>query len=202
MKQEIIRENALGITNGTKFELKYRSDAKVLNKRNYLKKQGVSKEELPKMKEGGSNPSKKAYKHTIYTLVYDERGYFRQCTEEGGLILYPDTEKKNDGSTGFKESGYEKIRGMLYNKKEDDSGDEYVRFAIRKDRIKIGVEYTTDKAGKSVVDYEEIEPYLQESAKKGYESYNRQTSTGLQEIEILQLGFKLENIVSLKIVKE
>jgi len=197
MKKENIIAAAEQITNGTHFTLNYLKPADVLNLRNYLKSIGTPEEELPKMKEGGSKPSKVLYKRVVYSLDYDERDYFRQVREELGENLYPEK----------KESDYTHIRGAHHQKADKDGVvHDYIRFCIRKDRLQTQVKFTTDKKGKSEVTYKDIEKYLQMSARREYEHYNRQitpfVSTGHlpdANAEIIQMTLDADKVLSVKL---
>jgi hypothetical protein len=149
---------------------------------------------LPKMNEGGRNPIIKLYKISTYELIYDERDYFQQMLFEQAQNLYPTK----------KESDFRKIEGILYEK-SDDSSKLYIRFAIREDQIDTKSMYSSDKAGKSVKKYEDIEQYLNVSARRDYKCYNRQmgmTATGSPpKVKILQINFDVERILSIKVVK-
>jgi len=198
MKRENVIANAQEITNGTKFEVKYLKPADVYNKRNYLKNKGVPVEQLPPMKEGGALPSIVLYKRTTFTLNYDERPYFEQCLEEQAQNLNPVKQ----------ESDYTHVRGAHYQKVDPKTGEtkDYVRFCIRADRLETAVKYTTDKKGKSEVEYNDIVEFLQASARKDYECYNRQTdgitSTGKPAtVEIVQMTLDVDKILSVHFVQ-
>lgn len=190
-RQQVI-DIAQEITNGAQVKIVYEKPADVLCKRNFLKTQGVSKDKLPPMKEGGNEPSIVLTQHSEYEFAYDERNYFRQVLEEQAQNLNPVMPEL-----------YEKIRGIHYKKL--DSGKDFVRIATRRDRLEVVTQYA-DKDG-NTKQYRHIEKYLQESAKRDYESYNRQmdtvTSTGYApkpESEIKPLNFDVDKIISIEVV--
>ena len=215
MTEQQIIDMARAVVNGDTVVVKYRKPADVLNKRNHAKKHLIAdlevkhgrkgtkafeavwkeaKKTLPKMKEGGADPSIKLFKQSQFTWVYDQRDYFAQCLQEQHQNLYPTEE----------ESLYKKIRGILYERRSD--GKLFLRWAIREDRLDSQVSYSSDKAGNSVKSYEEIEDYLQEAAKAGYKSYNRQTdhvtSTGRKpDVKIVQMTLAIDRVKSVKVSK-
>lgn len=216
MDKNTILDLAYDVTNGDKIIIKYRKPAEVLTKRTFQNRQleaellkihrkgskpyeaalKEGKKSLIKVNEGGRDPVIKLYKISTYELVYDERDYFSQVLEEQIQNLYPTK----------KESEYKKVRGVLYEKAEgEDAGKQYVRFAIRADRIDTTSQYSSDKAGKSVKEYEDIEEYLKSGARRDYKCYNRQmtmTCTGkLPEVEIRQMTLEVDRILSLKVIK-
>ena len=216
MTRDKIIEIAQTVNNGDRIIIKYRKPAEVLQKRSFERKQleekllkshrkgsnpykealKEGKKSLIKMNEGGRDPSIKLYKISTFELVYDERDYFRQILMEQAQVIMPQkiTEPPD----------YKKIFGILYEK-TDDPDRKYVRFAIREDRITRTSSYSTDKAGKSVVEYDDIEMYLKKSARKDYTCDNHQTgmtSTGKPpEVLILQMTLDVDRILAVKVIK-
>lgn len=214
MKKETIIGKASTIVNGDKVTIKYLKPAGVMTKRTFERKQleasllenhkkdsepykqalKEGKKSLIKVADGGNDPVIKLYKITTYEFIYDERDYFSQCLEEQYQNLNPIQ----------KESPYNKINGALYAKK-DESGKQYFRCAIREDRVSNTVSYSSDKAGKSEKNYNDIEKYLKESDRHGYKSYNRQmgiTATGKKpEVEIRQINLDIDRILLMDIEK-
>ena len=105
-------------------------------------------------------------------------------------------------------SKYRKIQNLYYKKRildadynELDLIGDYVRFYAEKGKLDSKVQWFQDN---KMVDYDDIEKYLQASARRDYECNNRQTahktSTGIEE-EVLAITLDCNKIKSIEIIK-
>lgn len=197
MNKEQVRETALSIVNGDSITIEYEKPMSVFKRDSaYLNSIGITVDKKNMSDDDKAmidnflaelRSIKNIVKRSIVKTSYDTRNYFRQVLETSGINLNP---KKQ-------ESDYEHIKGVLYRHKK--SGAEYVRVCNLDKRIDRSRYY---KLNNKLADYKDVEKFIVNSDRENYESYNRQTDSGVKikaENEVIQLTYKLENVKSLTV---